>query len=96
MKKGVNYLESSFHGGFVETREGSSCVCCFKLSGGEVGFLSGARFRVRAPVEARKLIIQVAGEEDVEDEKGAGAGDGEDVPLPLSDTQEHHLPLHSP
>ena len=64
------YLESSFHGRFVETREGSSRICCFKLSGGKVGFLSGARLRVRTPVEARKLIVQVASEEDVEDQGG--------------------------
>ena len=64
------YLESSFHGGFVETWEGSSRICCFKLSGGKVGFLSGARLRVRAPVETRKLIVQVASEEDVEDQGG--------------------------
>ena len=61
----VKYLESSFHCGLIETREGSSCVCCFELRGGQIGFLSRACLRVRAPVETRQRVVQVPGEENV-------------------------------
>ena len=66
----VKYLESCFHGGLVETREGSSGVGGFELRGGEVGFLPGARLRVGAPVETCQLVVQVPREENVEDEGG--------------------------